>query len=57
MAIRAVVKEKNADIVGEYGCPGFDTFGPFKIVGGIRKGRPNENDIAKAVQFFRGILK
>jgi hypothetical protein len=52
-----VVKEKNADIVGEYGCPGFDTFGPFKIVGGIRKGRPNENDIAKAVQFFRGILK
>ncbi|MFY9218283.1 MAG: flavodoxin family protein [Tepidanaerobacteraceae bacterium] len=57
VAIRAVVKEKNADIVGEYGCPGFDTFGPFKIVGGIRKGRPNENDIAKAVQFFRGILK
>ncbi|RXE57596.1 flavodoxin family protein [Acetivibrio mesophilus] len=56
-AIRAVVSGKNADIVGEYGCPGFDTFGPFKIVGGIRKGRPNEKDIARAVQFFRRISK
>jgi flavodoxin len=56
-AIRVAANERNADIVGAYGCPGFNTFGPFKIVGGIRKNRPNENDIVKAVQFFRGILK
>lgn len=56
-SIRAVANEKNAEVVGMYGCPGFDTFGPFKILGGIRKGRPNENDIAKAVQFFKEISK
>jgi len=56
-AIRAVTNERNANVVGVYGCPGFDTFGPFKIVGGIRKSRPNENDIAKAVQFFKEISK
>jgi len=44
-------------IIGEFNCPGFDTFGPFKIVGGINKGRPNESDIQKAKEFAKKILK
>ncbi|MGB3985262.1 MAG: flavodoxin, partial [Limnochordia bacterium] len=43
-------------LLGTYGCRGFDTFGPFKLVGGIAKGHPNENDIAGAVKFFAGLL-
>lgn len=39
--------------VGTWHCSGYDTFGPFKLIGGIAKGRPNEKDIAEAVQFFR----
>lgn len=56
-AIQAIAKKKNAEVVGAYGCNGFDTFGPLKLVGGIAKGRPNEDDIAGAVQFFEGLIK
>ncbi|MEG2138440.1 MAG: flavodoxin domain-containing protein, partial [Oscillospiraceae bacterium] len=30
--ISDAVSEKRATILGEYGCRGFDTFGPFKLV-------------------------
>ena len=54
-AIRKIAEAKGARIVGSYNCFGFDTFGPFKLVGGIAKGRPNEDDIAGAVNFFNSI--
>lgn len=47
-----IAGEKEASPVGTWHCPGFDTFGPFKLIGGIAKGRPNEEDISGAVQFF-----
>lgn len=56
-AIQATVERKNAKVIGAYGCNGFDTFGPFKLVGGIAKGRPNEDDIAGVVQFFKEIVR
>lgn len=40
--IREIAEAKEARILGEYGCFGFDTFGPFKIVGGIKKGHPTD---------------
>ena len=33
------------------GKMGYDTFGPFKLVGGIAKGHPDEDDIKNAVEF------
>ena len=54
-AIRQIAEAKKARIVGSYGCLGFDTFGPFKLVGGIAKGRPNNEDIEGAVKFFADI--
>lgn len=54
-AINQVATSKGAQVLGAYGCPGFDTFGPFKLVGGIAKGRPNDEDIAGAVKFFQEI--
>lgn len=51
-AIEAIAKKKNAKILGSYGCFGFNTFGPFKLIGGIAKGHPNNNDIANAVAFY-----
>ena len=35
------------------GKKGFDTFGPLKILGGIKKGHPNEDDLKDAVAFFK----
>lgn len=56
-AIQAAVERKNAKIMGAYGCNGFDTFGPFKFVGGIAKGRPNESDIAGVIHFFKELVR
>lgn len=51
-AITKVVDLKGAEILGEYGCYGFNTFGPFKLIGGIAKGRPDQEDLAGAVRFY-----
>lgn len=56
-AIEEAVKAKGAQIVGSFGCKGYDTFGPFKLVGGICKGRPNETDLKNACNFFDGLIK
>ena len=41
----------HASLIGTFGCLGYDTFGPFKLTGGIQKGRPNELDFSHAVDF------
>lgn len=56
-AIKQIAVSKGAKIMGSYDCPGFDTFGPFKLIGGIVKGRPNEEDVAGAVSLFRHCIK
>lgn len=54
-AIEEAVREKSAQIVGSFGCKGYDTFGPFKLVGGICKGHPDEADLKNACDFFDGL--
>lgn len=51
-AMREVSAQKHCHEVGEYHCQGFDTFGPFKLVGGIAKGHPTRSEIDGAVQFY-----
>ena len=55
-AITKAVDLRGADILGEYGCFGFNTFGPFKLIGGIAKGHPDQAELAGAVEFFEGIM-
>ena len=52
-AIRKIAKAKNCHELGAYLCLGFDTFGPFKVIGGIAKGHPDEKEIADAVKFYQ----
>ena len=52
-----LIKSKECFLVGHYSCLAFDTFGPFKLVGGLNKGRPNDNDIQKALEFFETLKK
>ena len=53
--ITAAVKEKGCRILGQFGCRGYDTFGPFKLIGGLAKGHPDAQDLTKAKQFFEGL--
>lgn len=54
-AIRSVTEKKHCRELGAYHCLGFDTFGPFKLVGGIAKGHPTEEEIKGAVAFYKGL--
>lgn len=51
--IRAVTGKKKCPEIGEYKCQGYDTFGPFKLVGGIAKGHPTKAEIDAAVKFYQ----
>jgi flavodoxin len=54
-AIKEKLLKKNFDIIGNFSCRGFDTVGPFKLVGGISKGRPNEKDLKRAENFVKNL--
>lgn len=56
-AIKSIAALKSAEIIGVYSCPGYNTFGLFKIVGGIDKGHPNDEDLEGAVKFYQGLCK
>ena len=52
-SIREIAARKNCTEIGAYGCRGYDTFGPFKLLGGIAKGHPTEEEIRGAVKFYQ----
>ena len=54
-AIRKIAKAKNCHELGTYLCLGFDTFGPFKLVGGIAKGHPTQEEIDGVVRFYESL--
>lgn len=54
-SMRAVTEKKHCRELGAYHCLGYDTFGPFKLVGGIAKGRPTPEEIRGAAAFYRGL--
>ena len=54
-SIREIAEKKHCRELGSYHCLGYDTFGPFKMIGGIAKGHPSEEEIAGAVRFFQSL--
>ncbi len=54
-AAKAVSDARGCECLGTYFCKGFDTFGPFKLMGGIAKGHPTAEEIDAAVDFYAGL--
>lgn len=52
-ALKERLIAKRCEVIGEFSCRGFDTYGPAKIIGGIARGRPNEQDLRDAQDFAR----
>ena len=55
-AIEQITREKDCPVMGTFGCKGYDTFGPFKWVGGIAKNHPDAQDLENARQFYENLL-
>ena len=55
-ALREKLLSKGYEIIGEFGCKGFNTNSVLKLFGGMNKGRPNAEDL-KAAAAFAHVLK
>ena len=53
---KTAARKKGAAIVGEYGCRGFNTYGPWKLIGGMNKGHPSADELQEAVGFYESLL-
>ena len=56
-SIREALSGKVVDVLGEYGCLGFDTYGPFKLIGGVAKNHPDDTDINGVISFYNNLNK
>lgn len=50
--IQSICESKNSEILGEYGCKGYNTYGPWKVIGGMNKSHPNADEIQEAIEFY-----
>ncbi|MFP3988247.1 flavodoxin family protein [Streptomyces sp. E11-3] len=51
-----LLEGKGFEVDGSFSCRAFDTWAPFKLVGGIHRQRPNVGDLA-AARAFAGRLR
>ena len=56
-SVQTAARKKGAIILGEYGCRGFNTYGPWKMIGGMNKGHPSAEELQGAVRFFESLLQ
>jgi flavodoxin len=54
--IKETLQSKGYTIAGEFSCAGFNTNSFLKTFGGLNKGRPNAEDLARAEEFARGLI-
>lgn len=50
--LAAVAQVNMATVLTMHGCRGWDTWGPYRLIGGVGKGHPDADDIQGAVDFF-----
>lgn len=48
---KRLLRQRGFEIVGEFGCRGFDTVGPLWLIGGLNRRHPDAADLARAEQF------
>lgn len=53
--IQNILMEKGCECLGSYGCKGYNTFGPLKLIGGMNKENPTQAELRDAVQFVKEI--
>jgi flavodoxin len=51
------LRRKGFEVVGEFHCRGFDSWGPLRLGGGINRRHPNERDLARAAAFARAMQR
>ena len=55
-AAKAITDRRGCQCLGTYFCKGYDAYGPWKLIGGINKKHPNNDDFLRAQTFYSEIL-
>ena len=55
--LKKIIERKGGIIAGEFSCRGFDRTGPWVLMNGYNKARPNERDMFKAWLFAEGLRR
>ena len=48
--------KRGAVIMGEYGCRGYNTYGPWKVIGGMNKNHPSQEELEEVICFYEALL-
>jgi ferredoxin len=51
--LKDALREKGKNIIGEFSVRGYDETGPWVIIGGGHRGKPDEKDLKKAIGFVQ----
>ena len=52
---RRIARSRKCREIGTYYSRGYNTFGPFKLVGGTSKGHPTAEEIRGALEFYENL--
>ncbi len=55
--IREIAAKRACIYLGKFGCKGYNTYGPWKLIGGMNKNHPSAAEISSAIAFYEGILR
>ena len=50
--IQKLAEKKGSRYLGKYACKGYNTYGPWKMIGGMNKGHPDEKELQAACVFY-----
>ncbi len=53
--LRESLEAKGYIVAGEFSCAGWNTNMFLRYIGGVNKGRPNEDDLEKARMFIKDL--
>ena len=54
--IKNIALQAGCGYAGKFGCKGYNTYGPLKLIGGMNKKHPDSEDIKKLCRFYGKIL-
>ena len=57
LQIAEIARKCDCQWLGKYGCKGWNTYGPWKLIGGMNKNHPSAEELVAAEQFYLDVLQ
>lgn len=56
-AVKNMLDRKGYDVIAEFSCRGFDTWGPLWLTGGLNRRHPDDRDLRRAREFAARVAR